>query len=378
MRDFQIGRWLIRAKYKTDRWDSILFPDHSQVLEKSLQFLWTVRNQLHLMSGRRQDDLLFELQEKIALALGFPYGTKGIEELKMLYLLTFADINAVGPEAWTSWKNSLLMELFLKTSRFIERNASTGPSHKGNETIQKVQESLSPEIISEFAEYFSERYLSCYSPEEIAHHIEMARSLGKRLLLVEVEIEKETQAKVTLCTKDRYGLFSKITGSMFLSRLNILEAQIHTWGNGIALDTFWVEDATKDIDRRLRQFKKDLEEILDGKVSLRDLLSKKKESNGMKQKVIPRVSGEVKINNLDSDFYTIIEVTGKDRIGILYEMTDALTNSGCDIHFARVSTLGNRIVDVFYVQDEWGEKMEEKQKVDRIKQILLLQLTSNE
>lgn len=135
LRDFQIGRWLIRAKYKTDRWDSILFPDHSQVLEKSLQFLWTVRNQLHLMSGRRQDDLLFELQEKIALALGFPYGTKGIEELKMLYLLTFADINAVGPEAWTSWKNSLLMELFLKTSRFIERNASTGPSHKGNETI---------------------------------------------------------------------------------------------------------------------------------------------------------------------------------------------------------------------------------------------------
>ena len=122
--------------------------------------------------------------------------------------------------------------------------------------VKKLQESLSPEIISEYAEHLPDRYLSCYSMEEIAHHIEMARSLETELLLVEWEIEKEIHAKVTVCTKDRYGLFSKMTGSMFLNRLNILEAQIHTWGNGFALDTFWVEDATKDIERRLQQFKK--------------------------------------------------------------------------------------------------------------------------
>jgi GTP1/Obg family GTP-binding protein len=86
---------------------------------------------------------------------------------------------------------------------------------------------------------------------------------------------------------------------MFLNRLNILEAQIHTWGNGIAIDTFWVEDATKDIERRLQQFKNDLEEILSGKAQLKELLSKRKESNGIKQKVIPRVLEEVKVNNLD-------------------------------------------------------------------------------
>ena len=85
--------------------------------------------------------------------------------------------------------------------------------------------------------------------------------------------------------------------------------------------------STKDIERRLQQFKKDLKEILSGKIPLKDLLSKRKESNGIKQKVIPRVSGEVKINNQDSDFYTIIEVTGEDRLGILYEITEALTDS---------------------------------------------------
>jgi [protein-PII] uridylyltransferase len=303
--------------------------------------------------------------------LRFANEIKNINQLKMLYLLTFADIKAVGPEAWTSWKHTLLMELFLKTSHFFERDAITGPFLKRDEMIKKLQEFLPPEIISEYAEHLPGRYLSCYSVEEIVHHIEMARFIEKEFLLVDWKAEKEMQAKVTVCTKDRYGLFSKITGSMFLNRLNILEAQIHTWENGIALDTFWVEDVTQDIERRLQDFKKDLKEILIGKIPSKDLLSKRNESNGIKRKVIPRVSGEVKINNQDSDFYTIVEVIGEDRLGILYEMTQALTDHGCDIHFARVSTLGNRIVDVFYIQDEWGEKIVERQKIEHLKQTLL-------
>ncbi len=654
LRDFQMGRWIIRAKYKTDRWDSILFPDHSRMLERSLQFLWAVRNQLHLLSGRRQDHLTFELQEKIAPILGLSPGTKGVEEmmrqyhlstqtistfvsdilertlhepswvkktlfffqrrkiddnfemaygelhlfdpvafkrdppqlmtllkhcqtfrtqmdfrmeeavmealpfvddrfrdsegvnqaflsilrkgdgvdtilkkmhelgllsryipefseiegkvhydlyhvhpvdihsilaveelgklraglyqkdyplltllvreiespeilflttllhdigkgtdgdhssagsemvkriaermglpeqdrelmgflvsrhlfmietafrrdlhdeqvilrfagevknsrrLKLLYLLTFADIKAVGPEAWTSWKDTLLMELFLKTSHFFEKGVAAGPFLRRDEILQKLQGHLSQEIISEYAEHLPDRYLSCYAADEIAHHIGIARSIQKELLSVEWEIEKECQAKVTICTKDRYGLFAKMTGSMFLNRLNILEAQIHTWGNSIVLDTFWVMDATGNIDRHLHQFKKDLEEILSGKASLRELLSKRKESNGIKQKVIPRVPQEVKVNNQDSDFYTIVEVMGEDRLGILYDVTQALTEHGCDIHFARISTLGNRIVDVFYIQDEWGEKIKEKNRTDRLKKTVLSRLTPQE
>ncbi|MGZ3538039.1 MAG: [protein-PII] uridylyltransferase [Thermodesulfobacteriota bacterium] len=647
LRDFQIGRWIIRAKYKTDRWDSILFPDHSRMLEKSLQFLWAVRNQLHFLSGRRQDDLTFEMQEKIAPELGLHNGSDGIEEmmreyhlstqrisnfvrdileralyepsllkktffflqrrkidnnfgmacgelhlldpvafkrdppqlmtlfahcqthhakmdfrmeeaviealpfvddrfrnsekvngtflsilsdgngvddllrkmhelgllsryipefsgvegkvhydlyhvhpvdihsiiavgelrklreghyqrdyplltklirevenpgilflttllhdigkgmggnhsfvgaematriggrmglsledrqlmgslvshhllmvetafrrdlhdeqvilrfanemknlnsLKMLYLITFADIKAVGPEAWTSWKDTLLMELFLKTSHSFEKNGMTGLFLKGEEMAKKLRDALSAEMVSEYVEHLPDRYLSCYSLEEITHHIEMARSVERELLLVEWKVEKEIQAKVTICTKDCYGLFSKITGSMFINHLNILEAQIHTWENGIALDTFWVQDVTKDIVRRLEQFKQHLEEILSGKVSLRNALSKRKESDGIRQKVVPRVPGEVEVNNQDSDFHTIIEVFGEDRLGILYELTQALTDHGCDIHFARISTLGNRIVDVFYVQDEFGEKMQDKNQTDRLRKTVL-------
>jgi [protein-PII] uridylyltransferase len=650
LRDFQVGRWIIRAKYKTDRWDSILFPDHSRMLDKSLEFLWTLRNQLHQLSGRKQEDFSFELQEKIAPLLGFSKGTEGIEEmmrqyhlsterisnfvndildhvlyepspfkkaffffkrrridknfrlaygeiyfqnplifkrdptqlmtlfgycqayqakmdfrmeeavlealpfiddrfrhsdkvnqaflsilrkgervetilskmhelgflsryipefseiggrvhydlyhvhpvdihsilavgelgklrdgfyktdcplltslikeiekpeilfltallhdigkgregehpiigaemakaiggrmglsdedkeavhflvthhlimletafrrdlhdeqailrfanqvktsnrLKMLYLLTFADIKAVGPEAWTSWKDTLLMELFLRTTHLLERKEKIAMVPTRDQIIQRLRESLPESVVPEYAEYLPDRYLSSYSFKEIVHHVEMARHIEKEFLLVEWEVEKEIQAKVTVCTKDRYGLFAKIAGSMFLNRLNIIEAQIHTWENGIALDTFWVEDSTKDMDRRLQQFKKDLREILSGKV-LKDLLLTGKESNSIRKKVIPKVPTEIKVNNQDSDFYTIIETTAEDRLGILYEITQALTDHGCDIHFARVSTLGNRIVDVFYVQDTWGEKIEEKQKVENLKETLLRRLT---
>jgi len=134
----------------------------------------------------------------------------------------------------------------------------------------------------------------------------------------------------------------------------------------------------KDIERRLQQFKKDLEEILIRKGSLTDLIPKRKEANGIKQKVIPRVSGKVKINNQDSDFYTIVEIVGEDRLGILYDITQALTDHGCDIHFARISTLGNRIVDVFYVQDDWGEKIVERQKIEHLKQTLLRRFPTRE
>jgi len=268
------------------------------------------------------------------------------------------------------------MELFFKTSHLLERKENRGMTLKRDEIVQRLKESLPESIVSEYAEHLPDRYLSSYSWKEITHHVELAHHIEKGLLIAEWEIEKETQAKVTVCTKDRYGLFSKMAGSMFLNRLNIIEAQIHTWENGIALDTFWVEDSTKDMERRLRLFEKDLREILGGTILLKDLLLARKGSNSIHKKVMPKVPAEIKVNNQDSDFYTIVEATGEDRLGILYEITQALTDHGCDIHFARISTLGNRIVDVFYIQDTWGEKIEEKQKVDSLKQVLFNRITS--
>ncbi len=296
-------------------------------------------------------------------------------QLKMLYLLTFADIKAVGPEAWTSWKNSLLMELFIRTSHLLEKAKEPQVNFKRSERLLRLEQWVPPEILSCYAESLPDRYLATHSPEEVSSHIRMAEHLKDESAVVGWNSGAERRVRVTICTKDRYGLFAKIAGTMFLNRLNILEAQIHTWGNGIALDTFYVEDPTGEIERRLEQFQKELNEILRGETTWQSLLSQKRESAWEQKKVVPKVSGEVRVNNQDSDFYTIVEITGEDRLGILYEITQALTDFGCDIHFARVSTLGNRIMDVFYVQNGWGEKIVEREKTEHLKQLLLNRLT---
>jgi [protein-PII] uridylyltransferase len=143
----------------------------------------------------------------------------------------------------------------------------------------------------------------------------------------------------------------------------------------VALDTFEVEDTTGEVEKRLHQFNRDLTEILEGKATLKTLLTQRNESKWVHRKVLPKVPVEVKVNNQDSDFFTIIEIVGEDRLGILFEMTQALTDHGCNIYFARISTLGNRIVDVFYVQNEWGEKIVESEKANHLKQLLLNRLT---
>jgi [protein-PII] uridylyltransferase len=338
---------------------------------ESTLLYFLVRHHLFMIETASRRDLLDEQAIQ-----RFANKIKTLDQLKMLYLLTFADIKAVGPEAWTPWKNSLLMELFLKTSRLFEKEGGAPSLSKEEEWIEKLGASLPSDLMAEYLEHLPSRYLSSFSPGEIVEHIGMARSLGEKTVDMKWIIEEKRQAKVTLCTRDRYGLFSKITGALFLNRLNILQAQIHTWGNGVALDTFEVEDATGEIERRLQQFKKDVTEVLEGKASLKNLLKQRNESKWAGHKVVPKVPTEVKVDNQDSDFFTIIEITGEDRLGILFEMTQALTDHGCNIYFARISTLGNRIVDVFYVQDEWGEKIERKEKIAQLKQLLLQRLAS--
>jgi [protein-PII] uridylyltransferase len=141
--------------------------------------------------------------------LRFANEIKNLNQLKMLYLLTFADIKSVGPEAWTSWKNSLLMELFLKTFHFFEKHGTAEQLTSEDEVIRQLREGVPGELVSQYVEHLPSRYLSCYSLDEITHHLDMARSIERDSLVVEWKIEKEIQAKVTVCTKDRYSLFSK-------------------------------------------------------------------------------------------------------------------------------------------------------------------------
>ena len=335
-----------------------------------IQFL--VRHHLLMATTAFHRDLS---DEQTIVRFSHPF--KNVTELKMLYLLTFADIKAVGPDAWTSWKDTLLMDLFIKTSHLLEGREWNRGFSGGSEMVERLNHVLPPEAFSEYVDSLPERYLNSYPPEEIAHHISMARSLGAESLSVTWKTDEGKRATVTVCTKDRHGLFAHVTGTLFRNRLNILEAKVHTWGNHVALETFRVDDATGEIERRLKQFKIDLKGVLNGTDSEMNLLTQNESPRSSLRRIIPRVPAEVKVHNHDSDFYTILEITGEDRMGILSDVAQALTDHGCTIHFARISTFGNRIIDVFYIQNRWGEKIEDGRERDRLTEILLHLLTEH-
>ncbi len=338
--------------------------------QKDIELLSSlVRNHLLMISVALKRDLKDE-----QAILRFVSEIGSLPLLKMLYLLTFADLKSVGPETWTHWKDTLLMELFIKASHILEKGYIL-PFFKKEMILAELKEFLPASVFSEYCEYLSDRYLSCYPLQRIIKHIQMACNLKEGPVVIENEINNDSQAIVTVCTKDRYGLFSKIAGAFSLNHLNILEAQIHTWENGIALDTFFIEDRTKDIERRLNKFKRDLGEIINDRIHLKNLIIQSRSLKDIKPKVSPIAKPEIKINNEESDFYTIIEITGEDRSGILYELTQTLTDHGCNIQFAKISTIGNRILDIFYIQDEWGEKITGQYKLEHMIKSLLACLT---
>ncbi|MGE0723720.1 MAG: ACT domain-containing protein, partial [Alphaproteobacteria bacterium] len=178
--------------------------------------------------------------------------------------------------------------------------------------------------------------------------------------------------EVTIYTADHPGLFSRIAGALSVAGANIVDARIHTLANGMALDTFTVQDAAGgpfDRPNKLARLAVVIEQALDGRLSpaaeLRRPVPFAPRTRALS--VPPRVL----VDNTASATHTVIEVNGRDRPGLLADVTRALTREGAQIATARVSTYGEKAVDVFYVKDVFGLKIEKEPKIKAIRGALL-------
>ena len=312
---------------------------------------------------------------------------KNIDRLKMLYLLSVADSVATGPKAWNEWTAVLLQDLFLKTANTLEKGElasgqatrvlekkkatvfASSDTDKERHDIEAIFKALSP------------RYLHYMPVEAILAHINMYRSLGERPYVWSIAraATKDTRT-VTICTPDRHGLFSKIAGVLTLNRIDTLNAQIYTWRNHIALDIF---EVTAPPDRIFEKEKwektgRDLEAALTGQLDLPTVLKKK-----LAAYRIARVPGDgnpprIVIDNQSSSFFTIIEVYAGDFPGLLFTVTDALYRFRLDIWIAKIATNVDQVVDVFYVRDFEGNKIDSLKKEMSIKQAIIQALTTIE
>ncbi len=351
---------------------------------KTVAFL--IEHHLLLVQTATRRDLNDE-QTAIAMARII----KKIELLKMLYLLTVADSMATGPKAWNDWTASLLKDLFFKVLNVLEKGElATGRAVKTVEKKRKtIVEGLTVDMDSDelnlLLKFMSPRYM-LYTPADIIpKHIGLYSDLGDRsfVWLVEKSVDSQTRT-VTICGKDRPGLISKIAGVFTLNNIDILDVQVFTWRNNIALDIFEVTPPPDPIfeDERWERAHRNLEAALAGRLDLgRELTHKENDATPIQPYTAHRPT-MIKVDNETSSFFTIIEIVIFDFTGLLFKVTDALFKCGLDVWVAKIATKVDQVVDVFYVRDFDGQKVDAPHQVEAIKEAILALLpgedTSNE
>jgi [protein-PII] uridylyltransferase len=306
------------------------------------------------------------------------------ERLRLLLVLTVADMRAVSSKVWNNWKATLLRELYARVVEVLEGGLATTERDARVQRAKKAAIALLPnwpqDALTHFQQLGYPSYWLSFDPESHARHARMIREAEERGVQLTVETQPlpaRAVTEVTVFAADHAGLFSRITGALAIAGASIVDARIHTMTSGMALDTFWIQDAAGgafDQPHRLAKLYVLIERALTGSLTLSSEIHKVSRTIlGRRMRAI-HVPPRVVIDNRASNTHTVIEVNGRDRPGLLHDVTAAISEQGLQIASAHVTTYGVRAVDVFYVKDVFGLKVENDRKLARLREALLLAL----
>ncbi len=320
------------------------------------------------------------------MIIDFARQMESSENLKMLYLLTYADVKGVGPDVWSDWKKMLFKELFEKTYQVLERGdfrlEASSERVKGvrRKVVTLLENELPLPAIKEELKALTTRQTLSNSPEEIAAQIRVLQRLDSESLIIQISHQPELGfSNFTIATRDLPALFSKITGVMAANGINILGAQIHTSSNGKVLDILHVNSPQGFIitdENRWKRIRDDMHSVLEGKVRVQTLVDRRKSSIYSAAKSKPKFPTSVEIDNEVSVDYSVIDIYAHDTVGLLYRITATLSELGLYIGVAKISTKVDQVVDVFYVRDIFGQKITSVEKLAEIKNRLIAAIDS--
>jgi [protein-PII] uridylyltransferase len=304
---------------------------------------------------------------------------QSVEQMKLLTLLTTADIRGVGPGVWNGWKAQLLRTLYYETEPaltggFSEVNRARRIDVAHAEFRNAFRDWPESELDAYIGRQYPAYWLKVDLPRKISHarFIKSADQSGKKLAIEVGFDEGRAVTELTLLAPDHPWLLSIIAGACAANGANIVDAQIYTTTDGLALDTIAISreyDRNEDEARRATRIGEMIEQVLEGKVRLPETVAKRTQTK-TKDKIFV-VEPEVIINNQWSDVYTVIEVTGLDRPGLLYQLTTAISKLSLNIGSAHVATFGERVRDVFYVTDLMGAQITAPTRQAAIKRALV-------
>lgn len=302
---------------------------------------------------------------------------QSVEQMKLLTILTTADIRGVGPGVWNGWKAQLLRSLYYETEPVLTGGFSE--VDRGKRLVAAHAEfrmAFAEWPPDELDAYIARHYPAYWLKVELARKIRHARFVrsseqaGHKLAINVGFDEVRGVTELTIFAADHPWLLSIIAGACASAGANIVDAQIYTTTDGRALDTISISreyDRDEDEGRRATRIGEMIEDVLEGKLRLPEVVARRTVRSKAKPFVI---EPEVTINNQWSDRYTVIEVSGLDRPGLLYELTTAISKLNLNIASAHVATFGERARDVFYVTDLLGAQINAPTRQAAIKSAL--------
>jgi [protein-PII] uridylyltransferase len=335
---------------------------------------WLIENHLVMSSVAQSRDL----SDRKTIE-NFASIVQSAERLKLLTILTTADIRAVGPGVWNGWKAQLIRTLYYETEPvltggFSEVNRAQRVAIAQNEFREAMKDWPQDRLEAYIAKLYPAYWLKVDLPHKIEHakFVRATEDAEKRLATSIGFDAERAVTELTLLAPDHPWLLSIIAGACAMAGANIVDAQIYTTTDGRALDTISLSrefDRDEDEERRANRIADSIEKALRGELRLPDVVAKRAPPKGRIRAFA--VEPNVTINNQWSHRYTMVEVTGLDRTGLLYEMTATLSKLNLNIASAHVATFGERVVDVFYVTDLMGAQITSPTRQAAIKRALI-------
>jgi [protein-PII] uridylyltransferase len=336
--------------------------------DETHEWHFLVQHHLHMSSIAQRRDLS---DETVIAEFAHLVGTPAL--LKKLYLLTFADMKAVGPKVWNPWKGGLLDELYLRTLEWletgepIEENREARLARRKDRLMHALQATASADAISTFLAAMPESYLLSTPEEAIPRHFQLVTRFTQtpdgnaepyRATLL--HFPEREYSELTIVTQDRPGLFAMLTGVLATAGLSIGGARITTSRDGLALDVFQIshadrQDVVVDADTWTHIYAR-LDEVLGGKRTLDDLIRATRFPSFLNKRS-SRYGTDVEVDNYSSADYTVIDITAPDRMGLLFSVTYTLFTLGLEIHLAKINTNVDHVLDVFFVTERNGAKV---------------------
>ncbi len=326
------------------------------------------------------------------IILTFARKLKSVEVLQKMFILTVADISAVGPDVMTKWKESLLGELYSRTYNVMIEEGESSKAKKAEAAIQlearrvlleclTTQGNESPQFdwsswADEQLSQLPDSYIVATPIDQMATHLLAIRNLRTRPTYVEGRFNGELGiSEYVLITREKAkpGLIMQVTGVFAALGLDVLNAQIMTLSDGTVLDVFSVNDASCDgqpSDYRLREVAQEIQDVVQEESSVDQVLERHRRMNFGRQFPTGRRPTEVLIDNEASDSYTVIDVFADDKPGLLYVLAKTLVQLDLSIHIARIGTRLDQVVDVFYVTTTTGEKIQDATDCEQIQETI--------